>query len=147
MLGRAYLSAVIDAPVEDAWAVVGDFHGVAAWITRLRTCTARGPAGNTVGAVREFTVQTGETHAEELVAHSDDERAYSYRFVTRIPFPVDSYVATARMHAVTLDGTTFLEWSGEFEAAAERIDAVRAALEALYAEFVRDLRRHLASHP
>lgn len=137
---------MIAAPVETVWSVVGEFHGVATWIRRLESCVARGPEGRgALGTVREFTTTTGETLQEELVAFSDEERSYSYRFVGPIPFPVDSYVATACVTPVTLDGTTFLEWAGEFDAEPRRVEPVRAALEALYAEFVADLRRHLGS--
>jgi hypothetical protein len=142
----AYYSARLTAGIDRVWAIVGDFHGVGEWISVLQTCVARGDrASEQVGAIREFTVRSGATLQEQLVAYDSVDHCYSYEFVGTIPYPVSSFRGTAHLLPIVEDGTTFIEWFGEFEAEPDVLDDVRNQLEKLYAGFIADLRRHLAA--
>jgi len=144
-MSRAYFSARLDADIDRVWAVVGDFHGVAKWISALETCVARGGrASGELGAIREFTTRAGTTLQEQLVAYDDAGRSYSYEFVGTIPYPVGSYRGTAHLLPIVEDGTTFIEWFGDFETEPANHDDVKRRFEKLYAVFIDDLRRHLA---
>lgn len=145
-VSRAYFSARLDADIDRVWATVGDFHGVARWISSLETCVARGGrAGNELGAIREFTVRGGGTLQETLVAYDAAEHRYSYEFVGAIPYPVSSYRGHAHLLPIIDDGTTFVEWFGDFEAEPDIHDSVKVGFEKLYRVFIRDLRHHLAA--
>lgn len=142
---RAYFSARLDADIDRVWAVVGDFHGVAKWISAIVNCVASGDrASGELGAIREFTTRGGANLRERLVAYDNDTRSYSYEFVGAIPYPVSSYRGTAHLVPIVEDGTTLVEWFGDFEAEPEVREDVKRRFEKLYAVFIADLRRHLA---
>jgi hypothetical protein len=144
-VSRAYFSARLDADIDRAWAVVGDFHGAAKWIAALDTCVARGDrASGEVGAVREFTLRDGATLQERLLAYDGVDHSYSYEFVGTIPYPVSTYRGTAHLLPIVEDGTTFIEWFGDFEAEGDIREDVTRRFERLYTVFIGDLRRHLA---
>ena len=144
-MSRAYFSARLPADVDRVWAVVGDFHGVAKWMSLLDTCVARGSrASGELGAIREVTTRDGTTVQERLVAYDGAGHSYSYEFVGTIPYPVSSYRGTAHLLPIVEDGTTFIEWFGDFEAESDIREDVRSQFEQLYAVFIGDLRRHLA---
>jgi hypothetical protein len=144
-VNRAYFSARLDADIDRVWAIVGDFHGVADWISAIVNCIARGDrVSGELGAIREFTTRGGATLQERLVAYDNGAHSYSYEFVGTIPYPVSSYRGTAHLVPIVEDGTTLIEWFGEFEADGEIRDDVKARFEKLYAVFIDDLRRHLA---
>jgi len=144
-VSRAYFSAHLPADIDRVWAVVGDFHGVAKWISAIDTCVARGGrAAGELGAIREFTTRGGATLQETLVAYDGVGHSYSYEFVGTIPYPVSSYRGTAHLLPIVEDGTTFIEWFGDFEAERDVRDDVTRRFGRLYAVFIADLRRHLA---
>ena len=73
-----------------------------------------GLAADQVGVVRSLTLG-GDVHIRErLVAHSDEERSYTYNFETT-PFDVDNYLATLRVTPVTDGGGSFVEWWTTFD--------------------------------
>jgi hypothetical protein len=142
---RAYFSARLPADIDQVWAVVGDFHGVAKWMSALDTCVAVGGlAAGELGAIREVTTRDGLTVQERLVAYDGAGHSYSYEFVGTIPYPVSSYRGSAHLLPIVEDGTTFIEWFGDFEAEPDVREDVRGQFEALYALFIGDLRSHLA---
>lgn len=143
-MSRAYFSARLDADIDRVWAVIGDFHGVAEWISALETCVPRGGrTSGELGAIREFTTSNGATLQERLVAYDKADHSYSYEFVGTIPFPVSSYRGTAHLLPIVEDGTTFIEWFGDFEAESDIREGIKGRFEKLYAVFIADLRRHL----
>jgi Polyketide cyclase / dehydrase and lipid transport len=141
---RAYFSARLDADIERTWTVVGDFHGVATWISGIESCIPRGEFGpGEVGAIREVTTSRGATLQERLVAYDDRDHSYSYEFVGTIPYPVSTYRGTAHLLPIVEDGTTFIEWFGDFEAERDIREDVKRRLEKLYTVFIGDVRRRL----
>jgi hypothetical protein len=71
--------------------------------------------------------------------------AYSYEFAGQQPFPVRAYRGNVRLLPITSSGTTFIEWYGEFDCDADVVDRLTAAFAGIYAEFIDDLRHHLAT--
>jgi hypothetical protein len=123
-MATAYASTVIDAPADEVWAVVRDFNGLGTWnATFIPACEIEdGKAGDQVGAVRSFTLANGEHLREQLLAHSDRERFYTYNFLKH-PFEgVENYVSTIHVVPVTDTSQTFVEWSVTFDCAPDRID-------------------------
>jgi hypothetical protein len=50
----------------------------------------------------------GRTIRQQLLAHSDRERSYTYSFLE--PAPVHNYVATIRVTPVAETGQAFVDW-------------------------------------
>jgi len=116
-MATAYASTVIDAPADEVWAVVRDFNGLGTWNAKfIPACEIEdGKAGDQVGAVRSFTLANGEHLREQLLAHSDRERFYTYDFLKH-PFEgVENYVSTIHVVPVTDTNQAFVEWSVTFE--------------------------------
>jgi hypothetical protein len=144
-MGRAYVSTVLDAEIDAVWAVLGDFHGLAGWIGRIRESVAEDGTGpGAVGSVRRLTLDPGRRQVRErLVGYDATAHRYSYEFADTIPYLVRSYRGTVHLLPVTEPGGTFLEWFGEFDCDAEQVDPMAAAFTRVYTEFVEDLRKHL----
>ncbi len=64
--------------------------------------------------IRELTLADDVKIREQLLAHSDDARSYTYDFQTT-PFDVDNYNATIRVTPVTDGGKAFVEWWTTFD--------------------------------
>lgn len=141
----AYVSSVIGADVEAVWSVLGDFHGLPAWVNRIRSNEPENGAGpGAVGSVRNLTLEPdGDAARERLVRYDAAGRSYSYEFADAIPFPASTYRGTVRVLPVTDTNTTFLEWYGEFDSEPAVLDEVATTFRAIYSEFINDLRAYL----
>ena len=60
------------------------------------------------------TLTDGTHIREQLLAHSDPERSYTYDF-QKTPFDVDNYCATLRVTPLTDGGGSFVEWWTTFD--------------------------------
>lgn len=141
----AYVSTVIDVDVDAVWSVLGDFHGLPAWINRVRSNEIENGSGpGAVGSVRNLTLEPdGDTARERLVRYDAVGRSYSYEFADAIPFPVSNYRGTVRVLPVTDTKSTFVEWYGEFDCEPAVLDDLATTFRAIYSEFIGDLRQHL----
>lgn len=111
---KPYASVVIDAPVDEVWALVRAFGGIADWHPALDTCELQEGGDLDVGAVRRLT--SGDAvFVERMTALDDTARTQTYEFLES-PFPVRSYRATIRVAPVTASGGTFAEWWADYEA-------------------------------
>jgi len=123
-MAYAYASTVIDSPADEVWAVARDFNGLGTWNAKfIPTCEIEdGKAGDQVGAVRSFTLANGAHLREQLLAHSDRDRFYTYNFLKH-PFEgVENYVCTIHVVPVTDTNQTFAEWSVTFDCPPDRLD-------------------------
>jgi hypothetical protein len=144
-MSLAYVSTVIDTDIDTVWSVLEDFHGLPAWVTRIRSSEPENGSGpGAVGSVRKLTLEPdGHGTRERLVRYDAPGRSYSYEFADEIPFPVSTYRGTVRVSPVTDAGTTFLEWYGEFDCEPVVLDDMTATFRAIYTEFIDNLRDHL----
>ena len=139
----AYVSSVLDAPVSRVWSVLGDFHGLAAWVAMIAESSSEG--GESVGSIRRLTLVDGRVVGERLVAYDDACRCYSYEFSDAPgPFPVRSYRGTVHVLPVTETGQTFIEWYGQYDCEAAYVEELRTVFTGIYTEFVSNLRNHLS---
>ena len=145
LVGRAYFSAVIDAPVQRVWDVIADFHGIANWVRRLEVDSSKpGRVGNEVGAIRSLILAPeGQQVGERLTRYDQDNRRYSYTFVDPAPFPVQAYEGTLHVLPVTANDHTFVEWYADFDADDALTEQLATAFATIYAEFAGDLADHL----
>lgn len=119
-----HVSSVIDAPIEKVWDRIRDFNGLPQWHPRMvESQIEDGKAATEIGAVRRFTVGSGATIREKLLAFSDDDHLTTYSIIGH-PAPVTNHTATLRLERVTDGDRTFASWSSTFDAPADQADAI-----------------------
>ncbi|RUU69309.1 SRPBCC family protein, partial [Mesorhizobium sp. M2C.T.Ca.TU.009.01.2.1] len=126
-------STIIDAPIEEVWAILRDFNGHDRWHPAIAASEIDGgePA-DAVGAVRHFRLADGGELREQLLALSDKDRRLSYCLL-EAPLPLMGYVASIRLKPVTDGNATFWEWRSEFHPPAHRRDElVKLVAEDIY---------------
>jgi len=97
-------TGTVRAPIEQVWAIVGDFAGLEAWHPRIRSCVANGSA---VGSRR--TVDLGDRVAVERLDELDDDRhLIAYSVVEGAPLTV-GVAGRIQLGSVGHD-TTSVEW-------------------------------------
>jgi Polyketide cyclase / dehydrase and lipid transport len=116
-MAKSYASTTIDAPADRVWERIRDFNGLATWHSGLISASeiAGGKSGDQVGAIRTLTLGDGALVTEQLLAHSDLERSYTYDFQDPSPFDIDNYCSTIRVTPVTDGDTSFVEWWTTFD--------------------------------
>jgi len=113
-MAKSYYSVVLDHPAEQVWAVVRPFDHYAWAGVPSVTVIEDGKMGDQVGAIRRVTM--GEkVIRQQLLAHSDLDRAYTYSLCDPAPFPVRNYVATLRVTPVIDSNQSFVEWWATFD--------------------------------
>ena len=116
---KVYVSAVMNASIDQAWGVLRDFNGLPDYHPFFATShIEEGKAADQIGCVRNFKDHDGGRIREELLALSDRERTCCYR-ILEAGLPVRNYVAEMRLYPVTLSNQTFGEWWAEFSVAPE----------------------------
>ena len=108
-------SAVIDAPVEQVWAVLRDFNSHDAWHPAVaKSHIENGEAADQVGCVRNFELRDGAKIREQLLALSDQDFISTY-CILDATVPLRRYVATVTLKRVTDGNRTFWHWQSTFE--------------------------------
>jgi hypothetical protein len=118
-MNRVYVSAVMDAPIAETWAILRDFNGLPAYNSRLFSTShiEGGLAADQVGCVRNFRTKDGSgLIREKLLTLSDREYTCCYCII-EATLPVQNYVAEMRLRPVTETDQTFGEWWATFEVA------------------------------
>ena len=111
---RLLRSTVLDAPVDAVWRIVRDFNGHDRWHPIVeRSVLEEGRRTDQIGAVRNFTIRSGERVREVLLSLSDRERHLRYAIVES-ELPLRDYVAEFRLRPVTDGDRTFWSWSSRF---------------------------------
>lgn len=138
---KVYNSIIVAAPIERVWSRICDFHEFSWAPSVIVSCKNVGKGdGYTVGAKRLLNGLFLDT----LIAYSAIEKRMMYS-MDEGPSPVSSreiheYVGNLHLLPLTADNTTFVEWSGSWEAgtpaAVEYMNKVyRSLLRDLAAEF------------
>jgi len=108
-------STIIDAPINDVWAMIRDFNSHADWHPAIASSHIEaGRAGDSIGAIRSFHLVSGEALREELLALSDLTHSFSYRIVTS-DVPLMNYTAHVALRPVTASARTYWRWWSRFE--------------------------------
>jgi hypothetical protein len=119
-MAHVYVSAVIDAPVGQVWAVIRDFNGLPAWTPFVADSRIeRNAPAAQVGCVRVFRLKDGGMIHERLLALSDYDFSQTYS-ILESPMAVANYVATLRLLPVTDGNRCFAEWSADFDCPPDR---------------------------
>lgn len=118
-MAQSFYSTVLPHAADIVWRRIRDF-GDYAWAgVESVTVIEDGKVGDQVGAVRRVTLPD-RIIRQQLLAHSDIDRCYSYAFLE--PAPVRNYVATIHVMPVVADGRAFVQWSATFDCAEEAIE-------------------------
>jgi uncharacterized membrane protein len=108
-------STIVDAPVEQVWAVLRDFNGHDRWHPAVADSQIeRGQPSDKVGCVRRFHLEDGSELREQLLTLSDADMAFSYCLL-ETPVPLLNYVAHVRLVPVTDGDRTFWHWHCRFD--------------------------------
>ncbi|MFT4043667.1 MAG: tyrosine-protein phosphatase [Gordonia sp. (in: high G+C Gram-positive bacteria)] len=113
-------SALVAAPPDAVWALVGDVGAVHRWIPGLR-------ASAVDGDTRSVTFDDGGQAHEQIVAHDDTGYSYTYRYLDG-PLPLDEYESTLTVGPELSGDGALVVWNATLRAA----PTVVAAVEALY---------------
>ena len=118
-MARVYASSVIDAPAAKVWEKVRDFNALPRWHPRIRESRIEnGEPSDKIGCVRDFRLQNGDRLREKLLGLSDYDMFCTYA-ILESPMPLSDYMATLRLTPISDGNRTFIEWTAEFECAAE----------------------------
>jgi len=112
---KVFVSAVVNAPIEQVWGKVRDFNGLPQWHPRFsRSHIEDGLPSDRIGCVRNFDIAGGGgTIRERLLTLSDLDHTFTYCILTS-PLPVEGYVATLKLFPVTVGNKTLGVWTAEF---------------------------------
>jgi hypothetical protein len=112
---KVFVSAVVDATIEEVWGKVRDFNGLPQWHPRFsRSHIEDGLPSDRIGCVRNFDITGGGgTIRERLLTLSDLDHTFTYCILTS-PLPVEGYVATLKLYPVTVGNKTLGVWTAEF---------------------------------
>jgi Polyketide cyclase / dehydrase and lipid transport len=114
-MARAHASSVINAPIDQVWAHIRDFNGLAQWHPAVAKSEIDGGGpSDRVGCVRVLTLQDGGVIRERLLEMSDLGHHYSYS-ILESPLPVANYRATLRLRRISDGDRTYAEWNATFD--------------------------------
>jgi hypothetical protein len=112
---KVVASPVIDAPIEQVWVYVRDFHRLREYQSSLVECGPDGELkGDQIGCRRVAMNNLGQRTTEELLALSDIEHSGQCRLV-EVDAPIINYIGSFRLWRITDSNRTFIEWSGIFD--------------------------------
>jgi hypothetical protein len=116
-MGKTYQSAVINAPVNQVWKKIRNFHDLSWGAAVVEKCEAVGEKpGDQIGARR---ILNGVFH-ETLVAFSELDKSFKYS-IDDGPAPVSKndvkeYIGAVRLISITDNDTCLIKWSSSWEA-------------------------------
>jgi len=117
---KVTMQAVLPAPADKVWAVVGPFDSPPKWHPAIQACTLSDD-----GKVRTMTFPDGSTGKDRLLEHDDAAKYYLYT-TEKTGLPVE--VLNGKLILVPLGDRTLFTWEATFEpqpgAPADQIAAV-----------------------
>ena len=141
---KAFVSTVINAPIERVWRVASDFNGLAAWMPGMKDSVIEpGKKANEIGAVRKLSMAgSKDVLRERLEALSPDEFLITYS-VLEGPLPVKNIRTSMRLRPITDVYGTLAEWSSEFETEKGKESQGEQFMARVFNAGFRALKRHL----
>ena len=141
---RPCYSTIFEQPADLVWSVIRDF-GHYGWAgVPSKTVIEDGRSGDSVGCVRAVGLHD-RTIRQQLLAHSDRERCYTYTLCDPPHLPFRDFVATLRVTPVTDGDRAFVEWSAVFDCAESEHARWHAHLMASFRMWLESLRDHVAA--
>lgn len=113
---KAFVSTVINAPIERVWRAASDFNGLPAWMPGMKSSSIEdGKASNAIGAVRRLAMAGTNAVLRERLEVLDNENCLITYSVLEGPLPVRKIMTTMHLRPITDTYGTLAEWSTEFE--------------------------------
>lgn len=113
-MARVHESTIINAPIDAVWHILRNFNSHVDWHPAIATSQIEnGQPGDTVGAIRNFTLADGGLLREQLIKLDDEAHELAYCLL-EAPLPLNGYVATIKLKPVTETGQTFWTWESTF---------------------------------
>ncbi len=116
-MGKTYQTAVINAPVDQVWSKIKNFHDLSWAAGVVEKCEVVGDKpGDQIGARRILN----DVFHETLVELSELGKSFKYP-IDDGPSPVSKsdvkdYIGSVRLFPITESDTCFIEWSSNWEA-------------------------------
>jgi hypothetical protein len=143
-VATAVTSRVLPAPVEEVWALLGDFNGWPRSLSRIETSTLEGGTGRgPVGSVRVLALAGGSSIRERLTSYDDAGHHLAYEFDGPSPFAARFYRGRVQLFELTETGETFAYWTGLFDCDAKDEAGLNQVFCRTYGAFLDDLAAHL----
>jgi hypothetical protein len=136
-MARVYVSAVMNATLDQAWAYLRDFGALGNYHPWFQNSSILdGKAPDQVGCVRRFELRDGGGHLlEQLLMLSDDEHRCRYK-INHIDANWKNYVAEMHLLPVTEGDKCFGEWWAEWdvppEEEAEAVERVKGTFRTFF---------------
>jgi hypothetical protein len=105
------------------WSLIGDPAGLANWHPAI----AKSPSES---GRRTLILADGGEVKEEIMAHDDSARSYTYRIIES-PLPMTGYVSTIRV-GPSDSGEAEVVWEAEYEPAGVELATLEEMLRGLY---------------
>ena len=132
---RVYVSAVMDATLEQAWSLLRDFGALGQYHPYFESSRIEGgEPPDRIGCVRNFKVRGGGIIRERLLALSDAEHRCRYT-ILEVDADWQHYVAEMHLLPVTEGNRCFGEWWAEWEVPAEQEADAKARVEGTFRTF------------
>lgn len=106
-------SIELDAAPTTVWKMIGGFNHLDVWHPVVTGSELQGK-GMKPGDIRVLSLANGASITEKLIAHSDEQKTYTYA-ITESPLPVKDYVSTITVSTAS-DGKSQVEWRSTFNA-------------------------------
>ena len=142
-MGKCYNTTVVEAPIDQVWQTIRDFHEMGWAEGVITSCELVGDAaGDQVGAGRILN----DAFHETLLSLDDEARQLTYS-IDDGPGPVakdvvENYVGQVRVLPVTCSDRTFVEWTSSYDSDAPQ--AVSDFCNPIYQALLLALRNHFA---
>ncbi|RKT18539.1 polyketide cyclase/dehydrase/lipid transport protein [Streptomyces sp. 1114.5] len=142
-MAETKVSTVVEAPADQVWELIGDFHRLGHWHPHLPESTPGNDLpGNAIGSVRVFDLD-GTVLYETLLAYDEEARSHTYSFPDGT-FHFDNYRATLRVTPITELNASFVEWNASYDVAAEHHKESTEQVHGVFTSGLAALREHFA---
>lgn len=142
-MGKCYNSIVINAPIEDVWKTIKNFHDLS-WGSAVVTSTDKigDKSSDEMGAQRILNNAFHET----LLSIDDSQFSFTYS-IDDGPGPVakdavENYIGKVKLSSVTDSNSTFAEWSSSFDST--NANEVTAFCNPIYSGLLASLKQHFS---
>ena len=143
-MARVYVSAVMNATLEQAWGLLRDFSALGNYHPFFdNSFIEDGRPADQVGCIRNFKARDGGVIREKLLALSDDEHRCRYA-ILEVVADWKNYVAEMHLLPVTEGQRCFGEWWAEWEVPADQEAAAAERVAATFRTFFECVDRQFA---
>ena len=145
-MATVYVSAVIDASLEQVWPYIRAFNGLPDWHPFVaKSCIEDERSETEIGCIRNFQLaESGATIREQLLTLSDSDHRCTYSILDS-PMPIEDYVASVQLIEITTTHQTFGHWRADFDVAPADKEEMLELVTSVFREGFANLNKILVS--